>query len=356
MGKTTQKPLVSIIIPHYGESSILLRCLQSIAQNTHRDDWEVIIVNSGTALDSDVHSVINRILHAVIITTANNGYAASINRGIKASVGVYFVIMNNDVEVESGWLTPLIEATESATDIAGAQGKVLSLRDKKTFDYAGGAGGYIDIFGYPFCRGRVFSSLEKDIGQYDNVQEIFWTCGVCMCISRRAFEKVGLFDEIFFMYGEEIDWCWRARMHGMKFLFSPESVIYHAGSANTKQWKSQKKIYYLHRNHMLMLIKNYSTSRLLLILPIKLAMEIVSISYYLVTTPTSALAVISAFCWNISHFHRLFIYRAMHQKQRLVSDNKIWKSMLCRSVAFDYFILKKTRFPQLNHKISHVPT
>ncbi len=340
--------LVSIIITHYGNIEYLQGCLNSIIENTEYPCWEIIIINNSAV---KVKSLITGKFDKIKIYDAprNLGYAGSINTGTKIAKGKILIILNNDVELGKRWLLPLVNCLQRNGSIAGCQGKNLSLKNRSKFDYAGAAGGAIDIFGYPFCRGRIFDTIEKDYGQYNQPYEPFWICGVCMAIKRDALEKIGDFDEVLFMYGEEIDWCWRAQLLGYRFMFVPDSLIYHLGSGSTQKWPFHKKAYYLHRNHLYILIKNHSLEELLFILPVKISMDVMSSLYYLSKRNLLAsLYLFKAIGWIIINFKTVWKKHEAIQKTRRVSvDKTIKKKMLKVPIAFLYFIQKKRRFTSI---------
>ncbi len=354
MNEKGKNPFVSIIIVHYGEIRYLKECIESIITNTLYPKWEIIIINNGDSLNiKELNFVLMRENKDINIlnTSQNLGYAGSINLGSKFAKGSILAILNNDVKVGKSWLFPLVECLKQKENIAGCQGKILSLKKENKFDYAGAAGGYIDIYGYPFCRGRIFETIEDDKGQYDNETEVFWICGVCMAIKKIVLEKVGVFDEEFFMYGEEIDWCWRTQLLGYKFMFVPDSLIYHVGSANTQRWHFYKKIYYLHRNHLIILIKNYTMQKLLFILPIRFMLEFLAMWYYLFQKKFWACVYVAkAINWVIINYLSIYKKRGKIQKRRTVSDRKIMKKMFQHSLVLFYYIRRKKYFPKIYFK------
>jgi len=338
---------VSIIIVHFGEEDYLKNCIKSILENTLYTDIEIIIINNTPfILNSKLLEEYSPKEKIKIINTFKNlGYAGSINKGIPFTSGEVIAILNNDIEVEKNWLEPLIKELKNEK-IAGCQGKILSLKEKNKFDYAGAAGGFIDIFGYPFCRGRVFETIEIDKNQYDHKISVFWISGACMVIKKNILEKVGLFDEDFFMYGEEIDWCWRVHLLGYKLVFVPGSIVYHIGGASTKKWPSYKKVYYLHRNHLMLLLKNYSIKTLLFILPFKIIMELISFLYYLFNGEfRSSIEIFRGMAWNIKHFP--YIIKKNRNIKKKGRDKVIIRKMLKVPLPFIYYILKKRKFSKI---------
>lgn len=185
----------------------------------------------------------------------NYGFAEGYNRALKAIDAEYYVLLNSDVEVTHHWLTPLIELLDNHPEIAVCQPKLLSEKDKDCFEYAGACGGFLDAFGYPFCRGRIFDTVEKDNGQYDYRQEILWATGACMMIRSKDYWRIGGLDRRFFAHNEEIDLCWRLNLLGRKVFCEPESVVFHVGGGTLPQG-NPVKTFLNFRNNLTMLYKN----------------------------------------------------------------------------------------------------
>jgi GT2 family glycosyltransferase len=344
---------VSIIIIQYGDIEYLKKCLTSIFKNTSCTEISVEIVivsNKSLITQGEIENIPTSFKGKikVIYSNENLGYAGSINLGLKYSTGSVMVILNNDIEVTPGWLESLLECLAKDEKIAGCQGKILSLSNRDRFDIAGAAGAYLDKYGYTFFRGRIFDVLERDSGQYDDKIEVFWICGVSMAIKKEIFNRVGVFDEDFFMYGEEIDWCWRSRLSGYKFFFTPGTTIYHIGSAATGKWQPHKKIYYFHRNHLLLLLKNTSTIDLISILPVKIFLEFVAIGYYLFKKDIKgAYAVFKSLFWLTTNFVSIWKKHNKVQSNRTVPDSKIKRKLLQRSIVFLHFVLRKKYYSDL---------
>ncbi len=187
--------------------------------------------------------------------TENYGFAEGYNQALSQIESEYYVLLNSDVEVTENWLTPLINFLDKNQDIACVQPKILAERNKEYFEYAGASGGFIDKYGYPFCRGRIFDTVEKDKGQYNDPLQIFWATGACMVIRSKDFREAGGFDGTFFAHMEEIDLCWRLNARGRKVYCFPQSIVYHVGGATLSK-ESPRKTFLNFRNNMLMLYKN----------------------------------------------------------------------------------------------------
>lgn len=190
-----------------------------------------------------------------IVLDRNYGFAGGYNKALSQLEYEYVVLLNSDVEVTKGWFRSAIDYLDTNSEVAALQPKIRAYNARSCFEYAGAAGGYMDIYGYPYCRGRIFNTIEEDSGQYDTVREVFWTSGACMFIRLKEFTEAGRFDEQFFAHQEEIDLCWRLNARGKRLVCLPQSVVYHVGGATLDQ-SNPRKTYLNFRNNLLMLHKN----------------------------------------------------------------------------------------------------
>ena len=220
-------------------------------------DAEIIVADNASSDDS--RDLLSREFPAVrqILNDKNLGFAGGYNEALKKVEADYFILLNSDVEVTPGWIKPVIEMMENDRTIAACQPKLLSYAQREFFEYAGAAGGFIDAYGYPFCRGRIFNSIEKDTGQYNDARRVFWASGACMFVRASAFKEVNGFDETFFAHMEEIDLCWRLQKAGGSIWYNPQSAVYHVGGG-TLHKSNPHKTYLNFRNNLLMLYKNLS--------------------------------------------------------------------------------------------------
>jgi GT2 family glycosyltransferase len=191
----------------------------------------------------------------------NYGFADGYNRALAQVEAEYFLLLNSDVEVTQGWLAPMLEYMDSHPDVAACQPKLLSYKNKKEFEYAGACGGFIDKYGYPYCRGRIFDTVEEDKGQYDSVAELFWATGAALMIRAEDYRAAGGLDGTFFAHMEEIDLCWRLRSRGRGIVCIPQSCVYHVGGATLNK-SNPRKTYLNFRNNLLMLYKNLPENEL----------------------------------------------------------------------------------------------
>ncbi len=264
-------PPVSIIIVSWNAKSVVQKCLPSVVA-TDYPNVEIIFADNAST-DGTAAWIAREYPEVKIVRHPDNWLFC---RGNKAAVphatGRFVVLLNNDVEVPPGWLHPLIDAATEAPDVAAVQPKMLQYDDRGRFEYAGAAGGYLDRAGYPFTRGRLFDTMERDRGQYDDARDVFWATGAALLLRRSALDEVGLLDERFEMHMEEIDLCWRLQRHGYRIRVAPESTVYHIGGASLPQ-SSPRKTYYNFRNSLLMLYKNLPPAAWRRTLPLRMACD-----------------------------------------------------------------------------------
>lgn len=345
----SDRPLVSVIIPHLHGKDILHNCLCSLEKTTY-ENKEVILVDNGCT-DGSVRSAKERFPWLRIVKNARNlGYAGGCNAGLQKANGRYVLFLNNDTEGEAEWLSELVALCERDERIAACQPKILRLQDQTVFDYSGAAGGELDIFGYPFARGRLFFTLEKDEHQYEEGGDIFWASGTAIFIRRCALDEVGYFDEDFFAHMEEIDLCWRFHLASYRVVSCPNAVIFHK-SGGTLQPDSPFKIYLNHRNSLMMLLKNYGIGNLLWIFPLRVLLEVITIFYTITKRDLVRLrAILRSFFFIGWHFGGIIRKRRPVQAVRKVEDSEILNKMYRGSVAFQYFVKGRRRASELNRK------
>jgi len=244
---------IAVVILNWNGKGLLEKFLPSV---TTYSKEATIYVADNASTDESVAFVRDAYPQVKIIqNTGNYGYAKGYNDALREVEEDIYALVNSDVEVTEGWLNPVLELFESDTETAIIQPKILDYKNKTYFEYAGAAGGFIDRLGYPFCRGRIFNTLEEDRGQYDDNSEIFWASGACLFIRKDVYRELGGFDEDFFAHQEEIDLCWRAFNLNYKAKFCYQSVIYHVGGA-TLQNTNPRKTFLNFRNSLLSMLKN----------------------------------------------------------------------------------------------------
>ncbi|MBQ7422905.1 MAG: glycosyltransferase family 2 protein [Prevotella sp.] len=220
-----------------------------------RDDATVIVADNASTDDSVAWLQTHHPEVRLILLDRNWGFAEGYNKALQQIEAEYYLLLNSDVEVTHHWLTPLIEFMDAYEDVAACQPKLLAMHDKDSFEYAGASGGFLDRYGYPFCRGRIFDTVERDDGQYDNAEEVVWASGACLMIRRDDYWNIGGLDGRFFAHNEEIDLCWRLHQSGRRIFCIPDSEVYHVGGGTLPK-SNPMKTYLNFRNNLTMLYKN----------------------------------------------------------------------------------------------------
>lgn len=259
---TSPTPRTAVIILNWNGSKLLRRYLPSVISNTDPALGRVIVADNGSIDDSLKVLADDFPQVEVWPFKENHGFAGGYNRCLQRAANEgyeYTVLLNSDVAVAAGWLTPLVDFMDSHPEAGAAQPKILSDTNRDTFEYAGASGGFIDKHGYPFCRGRIFATCEKDQGQYDDVIEVFWATGAALMVRTQLYLQVGGLDEAFFAHMEEIDLCWRILLAGHKIYVVPQSDVYHLGGGSLPA-SNPRKTYLNFRNNLLMLHKNLPDS------------------------------------------------------------------------------------------------
>ena len=232
-----------------------------------------IYIADNASTDNSVEYVNDNFPNVKVLKNfSNEGYAKGYNDALETLKEEFFVLINSDIEVTDNWIKPIINLMETNSDIAACQPKILSFHDRNKFEYAGACGGFIDTLGYPFCRGRIFSDLEDDNNQYNDITEVFWASGACLFVRAKHFKEVNGFDNDFFAHQEEIDLCWRLKNKGYKIMVNPNSAVFHVG-AGTLKTSSPFKTYLNFRNNLFMLYKNLSVLKLIITLLFRLPLD-----------------------------------------------------------------------------------
>ena len=340
---------VTIVIPHYNGEALLRRCLHTL-RDTAYTEYDVVVVDNGS--EDNSRTMIREEFPEVLLVESrvNLGFAGGCNLGIQATMSPFVVLLNNDTEVEPGWLDPLVETMESNPARAAVQSKLLSLQDRKKFDYAGASGGEMDVFGYPFTWGRIFDFIEHDTGQYDEPRSVFWASGAAVMLRRSALEKVGCLDESFFAHFEEIDLAWRLHWAGYTVMVEPRSVVFHR-TASTLSTGRLRKMVLNHRNSLLVLLKNLPLAWMFCILPLRLMLEGFSIiASFFIGQPKRAAAVLLGLSGIIPLWPTVLRGRKRVTRIRTVSEASMLNFLYRGSIVFDYYIRKKKTVPQLNFR------
>ncbi len=334
---------VSVIILCWNSRSWLQKFLPSLIANTGAEIADLILVDNGSTdgtaewLSIEYPAVILKVFNR------NHGYAGGYKLAIENIESQYVVLLNSDVKVTPGWISQLVSFMDQHPLAGAVAPKILSYADHTSFEYAGAAGGWIDRYGYPFCRGRVFNSIEKDHGQYDQPAKVFWASGACMMVRTEAYRSAGELDPLFFAHMEEIDLCWRLHSHGYEVWYTPDSVIYHVGGGALPN-ESPRKLYLNFRNNLLMLRKNLPPDlQSGIMFTRKILDGVAAIQYLFKGKPTFFMAVLKA--------HRDF-YRIWKKEYRNYSGvahpspNQL-EGWYNHSIVTAFFLTGKKRFDQL---------
>ena len=246
---------ISVVILNWNGVGMLQKFLPKVVEYSAMEGVEICVADNASTDESVSYLQVNFPNVRLIVLDKNYGFADGYNKALQQVEAEYVVLLNSDVEVTPHWLEPLVEYMDAHPEVAACQPKIRSERNKEYFEYAGAAGGYIDKYGYPFCRGRIFEVVEKDQGQYDTIQPIFWATGAALFIRLKDYQEAGGLDGRFFAHMEEIDLCWRLRSRGRGIVCIPQSVVYHVGAATLKK-ENPRKTFLNFRNNLLMLYKN----------------------------------------------------------------------------------------------------
>lgn len=248
-----QQSKIAVVILNWNGKSFLEEFLPTVIK--HSEDATIYIADNFSTDNSVKFLELNFPQVHIIKNNANSGFAKGYNDALKHIEADYFILLNSDVEVTFNWIKPIIALMDSDKTIAACQPKILDFKNKLYFEYAGAAGGFIDKYGYPFCRGRIFNELEKDNHQYDDAVEVFWATGACMFVRASAFWEVDGFDEDYFAHMEEIDVCWRMKNVGYRIYVEPKSLVFHVGGGTLNK-NNPKKTFLNFRNNLTTLVKN----------------------------------------------------------------------------------------------------
>lgn len=327
---------LAIVILNWNGEKVLEQFLPSIIQ--HSDSADIYIADNASTDGSIFFIESNYPTIKIINNNENGGYAKGYNDALKTIEADVFCLLNSDVEVTKNWLIPIIKTFKEDSNTAIIQPKILDYNKKEYFEYAGAAGGFIDKYGYPYCRGRIFDTLEKDQGQYNDTSEIFWASGACLFIRSNVFKTLNGFDENYFAHMEEIDLCWRAKNSGYTIKYVGTSTVYHVGGATLKN-TNPKKTFLNFRNSLLTLTKN-ADGFIIGKIFIRLVLDgIAAIKFLFEFKPLHTLAVIKA------HFSYYYYLNRVLVKRRLIKNRNKYYSRT--SIVFDYFVNKKTNYKSL---------
>ena len=339
-------PEVDIVILNHNGKRFLDECITSVLQSSYAKKQVYLLDNAST--QDDVAYVTEKYPEVKIIQNPlNNGYCAAYNLAFKACPGEYIICLNNDVTVAKNWIESMVNLAESDMRIGAIQPKLLDYNKPTHFEYAGGSGGMIDVFGYPFLRGRIFDTVEEDKGQYEDIAPVFWTSGAAMFLRKSALEESGMLDETIVHHMDEIDLCWRLRLAGYSLYVQPKSVIRHIGGG-TITTASFKKTYWNHRNSIYIMLKNYALLQVIRFVPIHIFLDYVVILQAMIKFNfTTIRAILTAHIWLILNTGLIIKKRKEVQQKRKVSDKRILPYMYSGSIVYSYFLKGIKTFSQI---------
>jgi GT2 family glycosyltransferase len=333
-------PKVAVVILNWNGKQHLEQFLPSVTRSSY-PNLEVIVGDNASS-DGSVAFLKSHYPDIRIIKNKENyGFAGGYNAVLDQVEADYFILLNSDVEVTPDWITPVIELMEKDPAIAAAQPKLLSFQNRSHFEYAGAAGGFLDVLGYPFCRGRVFDTVEEDLGQYNDNTEVFWATGAALFIKSSCWKEVGGLDADFFAHMEEIDICWRLKHRGYRIMYCGQSTVYHLGGG-TLNAESPYKTYLNFRNNLVMLQKNMGKLQAAVVIFIRLWLDLITLLKFLAEKkPANAGAINKAH----TNFFRNFFKTNRKRPARIHRFNGtgIYKG----SVVWQYFIGRKKRYTDL---------
>lgn len=331
----------AIAILNWNGKKYLEKFLLPLIKSIKNNDAEIFIIDNCSTDNSITFLKDNFPEISIIQLDKNYGFTGGYNRGLKQIKAEYFLLLNSDIEVTENWLEPLVNYMDSSPDVGVCGPKLLDYQNRNEFEYAGGAGGFIDKFGYPFCRGRVFDVLEKDIGQYDNNIDCFWITGAALMIRAEIFNSLSGFDDSFFAHMEEIDLCWRVQSAGYRVVCIPESTVYHVGGGTLNKLNA-KKTFFNFKNNLSLLLKNLPKRKLPYVFFVRLILDqIAALRILMQGNIKHFAAVYKAYFVFLKNFSKI-------RKQRTsISAAKQINGFYNKSIVFEHFIRRKRRFSEL---------
>ncbi len=331
---------IAVIILNWNGKKYLQQFLPSLIQYS-KDEAEIIVADNASTDDSVAFLKSAYPAIRIIQNLDNAGFAGGYNIALRQVDADYYILLNSDIEVTENWIAPVIKLMEQDKRIAACQPKIRSYLEPKKFEYAGAAGGFIDKYGYPFCRGRIFQSIEEDHGQYDDVSEIFWATGACMFVKASLFHEFGGFDEDFFAHMEEIDFCWRLKNNGFKIMYCPYSTVFHIGGGTLPK-ASWRKTYLNFRNNFFLLYKNLPDDRLIKVFAVRYLLDTIAAFKFLFQAGFKDF-------WAVTRAHFSF-YRNLSkikQKRKLLRHGSM-KDVYSKNIVVGYYLRGQRKFSQLN--------
>jgi GT2 family glycosyltransferase len=334
----------AIVILNWNGLEFLKKFLGTVIKVSSGDESEVFVADNASSDDSVKWISDNFPEVSIIKLDKNHGFAGGYNLALERIDAKYYVLLNSDVEVTSGWLEPLVRIMDGNPGIASCQPKILSYNNKVQFEYAGAAGGLIDKYGYPFCRGRIFNYIEKDTGQYDSDIDIFWSSGACMIVRSDAWKRCGGFDDLFFAHMEEIDLCWRFNKAGYRVSYIADSVVYHVGGGSLS-YDSPFKTFLNFRNNLFLLYKNLPDKKFHLTLFIRKLLDGVAAFVFLLKGQSgSFMAVWKA---HMDYYKNIDKLKLKREEVKNLETGAVVPQILNKSIIFEFYVKGRRTYRSL---------
>ncbi len=335
----------AVVILNWNGEALLRKFLPSVIANSNHDGVEVIVADNASS-DGSIDLLNEEFPETRVIRLDKNyGFAGGYNKALSLIDADYFVLLNSDVLPCEDWLSPLIKAMDEDSALGACMPKVRAYKEPEMFEYAGASGGYIDVFGYPFCRGRILNSIEKDEGQYDQPLPVFWATGAALMIRADLYKRAGGLDEKFFAHMEEIDLCWCIKNLAYQIKVFPASEVLHVGGATLSHYNAHKTFLNF-RNSLLMMVKNLSSDRLLPILFVRMVLDGVAGLHFLAKGEvTHFFAVIKAHFG----FYKLLPYAIKQRENNKAKVTSLHKEVYPQSIIWAFYFKKLRKFSQLKH-------
>ena len=343
---TEQHPTVSIIIPHWNGIETLSECIDSLLKSTF-GSYEVIVVDNASSDGSQAWIKESHPHIKLVENDQNYGYAGGCNRGADVASGKFLVFLNNDTIQKSDWLHYLVKLMQKDNTIAAAQPKILNYYQKNMFDYAGGSGGYMDMFCFPYARGRLFLEQEEDQGQYNDAKKCFWASGTAIMVRKELFVEAGKFDEIFFAHMEEIDLCWRLQAMGYNVWVEPRSIVYHKNAVSLPM-HTHRKYYLNHRNSLFMLLSNFSFPVAFYVGFIRIMLEFIAVGYAVLKLDWNHMTgILRSLIWVLCHPVTILKKRSKFKKIRIIKDKDMMMKLSRTSVVLAHYLGGKRTYLEI---------
>lgn len=330
---------IAVVILNWNGKQLLEQFLPAMIKYS-AGDADIYVADNNSPDDSVEFIKTNFPTVKIVQNKENGGYAKGYNDALQYIDADIYALINSDIEVTKNWLKPIISEFESDQETVAIQPKILDFKDKSKLEYAGAGGGFIDFFGYPYCRGRIFANLEADDGQYDDSTDIFWASGACFFIRKEVYHELSGFDEDFFAHYEEIDLCWRAKNEGYSIKYIGTSTVYHVGGATLDQ-ANPRKTYLNFRNSLYSILKNVPSSYLILVILLRLKLDgWAGLKFLVELKPKHTWAIIKAhlnFYWHVPKFLK---------KRKKIAQKKLnyYHSI---SIVWQHFILRRKTFEEI---------